>query len=241
MAEASIAEKYALVEEKIQAAIKRSDRRPDDVHLVVVTKGQTPQKITEAIAAGATSLGENYPEETSQKIEEMGEEAASVDWHMIGHLQSRKIKYVVNNFDMIHSIDRSEIAVALDQKLTVPMNALLEVNLSGEESKGGFAVWDEAQWSKFSGTVAELVELKNLQFLGLMTMPPFANRAEDSRQYFEKCHRLLEFMQKQLGRASFTQLSMGTSIDYEAAIEEGATYVRIGEAIMGPRNYSKTA
>ncbi len=241
MAEASIAEKYALVEEKVRTAIKRSGRRPDEVHLVVVTKGQTPQKIAEVIAAGATFLGENYPEETSQKIKEMGTKATSIDWHMIGHLQSRKIKYVVNNFDMIHSIDRPEIAVALDQKLTVPMNALLEVNLSGEESKGGFAVWDEAQWAKFSDTVAELVELKNLQFLGLMTMPPFANQAEDSRQYFEKCRRLLEFMQKQLGRASFTQLSMGTSIDYEVAIAEGATYVRIGEAIMGPRNYSKTA
>lgn len=239
MSENHINENYSCVIDQIGTAAKRSARHAEDIHLVVVTKGQSVEKIQQVIEAGAILLGENYPEETDKKIVEMGKLSDSIEWHMIGHLQSRKIKYITAHFSMIHSIDRVEIATDLNNRLASPMNALLEVNLSGEGSKGGFAVWNKQDWSTFADQILQLKKLEHLHILGLMTMPPYTEAAESSRAIFARCRQLAEFVQKRTGEAEFRQLSMGTSIDYAVAIEEGATFVRVGEAIMGSRNYTK--
>jgi pyridoxal phosphate enzyme (YggS family) len=216
-----IRERFIEVSRRIHAAGERAGRKTDSVKLVVVTKGQSVEKIVEVIAAGATCIGENYPEET--------------------HLQSRKIKYIVDDFSMIHSIDGLEIARDLNAKLQLAQKtlpALLEVNLSGEESKHGFNGWEEKNWPKLVDQWLLLwTQLPFLDFIGLMTMPPFTENPGNSRQYFRECRKLLRFVQERNGKTSFDQLSMGTSLDYEVAVEEGATFVRIGEAIMGKRIY----
>jgi len=235
-----IADRYNRILERVGNTAIRCGRKPEDIQLVVVTKGQSAEKIAQVIAAGATVLGENYPEETSKKISLIEKTSSKFEWHMIGHLQSRKIKYVVNEFSMIHSIDRMEIAIDLNKKLleegrSIP--ALIEANLSGEETKHGFSVWDENEWPVFVEKVKELSELTQLVFKGLMTMPPFTENPEQSRPFFKKCSNLADFCRKMTRQDDFYQLSMGTSLDFETAIEEGATLVRIGEAIMGKRNY----
>jgi uncharacterized pyridoxal phosphate-containing UPF0001 family protein len=154
-------------------------------------------------------------------------------------LQSRKIKYILSDFSMIHSIDGIEIAAELSAKLASTdrrMDVLLEVNVSGEESKHGFEAWEKSDWTALADTFAALqMQAPNLHFVGLMTMPPYAQQAEDSRVYFEKCRHLCDFVRQHNQLEDFVQLSMGTSLDYEVAVMEGATFVRVGEAIMGPR------
>ena len=236
-----ISQKFQEITQRIMVAAKKAGRQYEDIHLVVVTKLKSPDQIMSVIGAGASILGENYPEETHKKILLLGEAAVNVDWHMIGHLQSRKIKFIVDHFSMIHSIDSLEIARELNQKLAAAkkqMNALFEVNVSGEESKHGFSAWDRSVWPALVDQWTELKQENGyLNFVGLMTMPPYAQTAEDSREYFKKCRDLLDYCKARSGNIEFTQLSMGTSLDYEVAIEEGATYVRIGEAIMGKREY----
>ena len=235
----NLSENYNKVLENISIAASRSGRPAEAVRLVVVTKGQSVNKIREVIAAGASDLGENYPEETIQKINEMGSLASSVRWHMIGHLQSRKIKYVIQAFACMHSIDRTSIASELNARLDRPMDVLLEVNLSGEESKGGFLLAEPKSWPGFSKIVSDLSKLEKLRIIGLTTMPPYAQEPETSRPIFRKCKELCDFVAKETGLTTMKEISMGTSLDYLVAIEEGATFVRVGEAIMGPRDYSK--
>lgn len=234
-----IAEKYHEVSKRIAQAASKSGRSADSIQLLVVTKFQSNENIQAVIQAGARELGENYPEETHKKIAEMGTEVANVHWHMIGHLQSRKIKYVISDFSMIHSIDGNDIAVDLSEKLGAAgkhMDALFEVNVSGEESKHGYAAWNSEQWMALADNFAALqAQAPSLHFVGLMTMPPYAQKAEDSRVYFEKCRKLSDFIRQHNRTDEFRHLSMGTSLDYEVAIAEGATFVRVGEAIMGPR------
>jgi PLP dependent protein len=238
---AEIRERFIEIRQRIHAAEERAGRKTDSVKLVVVTKGQSVENIVEVIAAGATCIGENYPEETHQKITQIRIVNSSIELHMIGHLQSRKIKYIVDDFSMIHSIDGVDIARELNAKLQLAQKtlpALLEVNLSGEESKHGFDGCEEKNWPELVDQWSLLwTQLPSLDFIGLMTMPPFTEDPENSRQYFRKCKRLLTFVQEHSGKTAFDQLSMGTSLDYEAAVEEGATFVRIGEAIMGKRIY----
>lgn len=234
-----IADNFHSVSEKITKSAKSSGRAGEDVRLVVVTKGQSISKISEVINAGARDLGENYPEETVKKIADMGSISEHVNWHMIGHLQSRKVKFVVNAFSMMHSIDRTSIANEINAKLERPLDVLLEVNLSGEESKGGFLLSERKYWPDFCTTVLELNQLDRLRIKGLMTMPPYTQDPEASRPIFRACRELREFLVKQTGLATLRELSMGTSLDYSIAIEEGATFVRVGEAIMGARDYSK--
>jgi pyridoxal phosphate enzyme (YggS family) len=227
----------AFVDEITRSAAK-CGRKAEDIRLVVVTKGQPVEKIVRVLEAGATILGENYPEETVEKIPLL--KTSQIEWHMIGHLQSRKVKYIADDFAMIHSIDRAEIAVKLNERLAASekfMPALFEVNLSGEESKSGFGAWDEHGWDALIDEMMKLCELPFLHFTGLMTMPPFAEDPEDSRNVFINCRRLLERIQKRSGDANFVDLSMGTSLDYTVAIQEGSTFLRIGQAIMGERTY----
>jgi PLP dependent protein len=236
----SIKENYLRFLEGMEDCARKASRDPELIKLVVVTKGQSAEKINQVVEAGASILGENYPEETFEKMPSVG---GNPQWHMIGHLQSRKTKYIVDGFSMIHSIDSEKLAIKLNEQLAASgktLPALFEVNLSGEESKSGFAAWDESGWPELCDRLIELRELQNLRFNGLMTMPPFADDPEESRPYFRKCRRLLEAMHKKVGDAHFDQLSMGTSLDYQTAIQEGATYIRIGQAIMSERNYQNT-
>jgi pyridoxal phosphate enzyme (YggS family) len=236
-----IFENFTSINKKINEISTKVGRNSEEIKLVTVTKLKSPDEVTQVINAGAKILGENYPEETDKKIKELGPIANDVQWHMIGHLQSRKIKYVVEHYSMIHSIDSFEIARDLNNQLAKSgkvLPALFEVNVSGEETKHGFLAVNRDSWGHLIDQWSLLMsETKNLAFVGLMTMPPYAQKAEDSRRYFKKCRELMEYFVARTGFVEFKELSMGTSLDFPMAIEEGATFIRIGEAIMGKRNY----
>jgi len=235
----SIQERFNEVQNKIILACQKVKRSPKDVHLVVVTKGQNAEAINQVIRAGAKILGENYPEETIEKISQV-DQKMQVKWHMIGHIQSRKIRYLDPTFSMIHSIDRLEIAQKVNQSYTVrnkTIDVLIEVNIVGEESKYGFNVSSMKEETNFLKQLEVILTQKNLNPIGLMTMPPFASTERQNVECYNICRELLNKIQYQFGLKYFKQLSMGTSGDYVTAIECGATYVRVGEAIMGKRNY----
>lgn len=235
----SIREKYEATLDAIAEAARRSGRPANQVKLVVVTKTQTLETVQAAIAAGAKILGENYPEEGAMKIQSL-ENFSAVEWHMLGHVQSRKAQIVAQRFDFMHSLDSLKLANRLNRFCgeagrTLPV--LLEFNLGGEESKSGWLAVDEANWRELASEIQQVSALANLQIRGLMTMPPLGAQAEDSRPYFQKLRRLQEFLKRQFPQLSFDELSMGTSADFEVAVEEGATLVRVGSAIVGPRQY----
>lgn len=214
----------------------RSGRRADAVRLVTVTKSQPQEVVRAAIAAGADVLGENYAEEAVTKISTLTETA--VEWHMIGHVQSRKADLVAGHFTMLHSLDSLKLAGRLDRScagLNRVLPVLVEFNVSGEESKFGFAAWDEAYWADLALEVESLLQYSNLKVRGLMTMPPFFDNPEQTRPYFQRLRRLQEFLVGRFPQADWVELSMGTSTDFISAVQEGATLVRVGTAILGPR------
>jgi PLP dependent protein len=222
---------------RIERAASSTGRNASDINLVVVTKAQPLEVTRAAILAGAKILGENYPEEALPKMEAL-DEAESVQWHMIGHLQSRKAKIVADHFDMLHSLDSIKLAEKLDRLLAernrrIPV--LLEVNVGEEESKYGWPASKKEQWEEFGLAVEHIRKLPHLQIAGLMTMPPLFDHPELGRPYFKQMRSLQLFLQEQFPGVNFGQLSMGTSADFEVAIEEGATYIRVGQAVVGPR------
>jgi pyridoxal phosphate enzyme (YggS family) len=231
-----IRERYQHVLDQINEATVRSGRSAEDVRLVVVSKSQPLEVVHAAIAAGVTILGENYAEEAALKITALPE--AGVEWHMIGHVQSRKANLVAEHFSWLHSLDSVKLAGRLDRYCdglgrTLPV--LLQVNISGEESKFGFPAWDERHWPDLESEVEQIMEFPRLQLRGLMTMPPFYDDPEQTRPYFQRLRRLLYFIKGRFPQIDWKELSMGTSADFTTAIEEGATYVRVGQAILGPR------
>ncbi len=237
----SIREKYLQTLDVIAGAARSAGRDPAAVKLIVVTKTQPLEVAHAAIEAGVTMLGENYPEEGVMKIQSLREFSA-VEWHMIGHVQSRKAQLVPGNFNLLHSLDSVKLATRLDRfcgeaKCRLPV--LLEFNVGGEESKSGWMAGDEAFWPPLLEEVAAVTALSNLQVRGLMTMPPLASDAERlaSRPFFQKLRRLRDYLTGQFPQTDFSELSMGTSSDYETAVKEGATIVRIGTAIVGARHY----
>jgi PLP dependent protein len=236
----SIRERYLGTLDVIASAAKRSGRSAEAVRLVVVTKSQPVDVVRAAIEAGAVIVGENYAEEGVTKIQSLRDFSA-VEWHMIGHVQSRKAALIAQNFNFMHSLDSLKLAKKLDRFCgefgrTLPV--LLEFNVGGEASKGGWEASDETRWAQLSAEISEVFALPNLRVHGLMSMPPLGESAEFSRPYFQKLRRLQEFLASQFQSADLAELSMGTSSDYEVAVEEGATFVRVGTAIVGPRNYS---
>lgn len=236
----SIRERYLATLDKIAAAAKKSGRAPEAVKLVVVTKAQPVEVAQAAIEAGALILGENYAEEGVTKIQFLRDFSA-VEWHMIGHVQSRKAQLVAEHFNFMHSLDSLKLAKRLDRfcgEAGRKLPVLLEFNVGGEESKSGWEASDEARWPGVVEEVAQVLALPNLQVRGLMSMPPLGETAEFSRPYFQKVRRLSEFFAEQFSQANFSELSMGTSSDFEVAVEEGATFVRVGTAIVGPRSYA---
>ena len=232
----SIRERYLQILELIAEAAAGSKRMPEAVHLVVVSKSQPLEVVRAAIAAGVTTFGENYAEEAVSKMAALQETA--VEWHMIGHVQSRKAGLIAENFTMLHSLDSLKLAERLDRlcgerKRTLPV--LLEANVSGEESKFGFSAWDETGWPDLEHEIEEILALPHLRVCGLMTMPPYYYNPGSTRPYFQRLRHLQEFLAKRFPKAEWKELSMGTSVDFVTAIQEGATIVRIGQAIFGPR------
>ena len=226
----SITDNLKKVTDRIDSAAKRSGRNPSSVKLVVVSKTAGVDRIREAVAAGALILGENRVQEAQEKIEKLGPIAS---WHLIGHLQTNKAKYAVKLFYLIHSVDSLELAKEIDKqaaKIGKVQDVLIEVNIAGEASKAGVSLENAVALIKGAA------KLKNLSIKGLMTMPPFSDNPDGSRPYFKKLRDLSESVAREniLG-VSMKELSMGMSGDFEVAIEEGATMVRVGTAIFGEK------
>jgi pyridoxal phosphate enzyme (YggS family) len=223
----TIKENLLKVMVRIEEAARRARRDPGGIKLVAVSKTVEPARIKEAIEAGISVLGENYVQEARKKIEEIGR---GVTWHFIGHLQSNKAKSAIHLFDMIHSVDNLSLAKELNRRAEQEdrtVRALIEVNLAQEATKFGT---DE---EKLFDLARGMLQLNHLSLEGLMTMPPYFDDPERGRPYYVKLRELREKMVQE--GIPIKELSMGMSNDFEIAIEEGATYVRIGTAIFGPR------
>jgi len=225
-----IADNLKMVTDRIASAAKRSGRDLLSVKLVVVTKTVDVDRIREAVDAGALILGENRVQEAKEKIEKLGPIAS---WHLIGHLQTNKAKYAVKLFYLIHSVDSLELAKEIDKqaaKFGKVQDVLIEVSIAGEASKAGVASENAV------ALVKGAAKLENISIKGLMTMPPYSASPEDSRPYFKKLRELSESISREnIPGVSMNELSMGMSGDFEVAIEEGATIVRVGTAIFGER------
>lgn len=220
------------VEERIQAACDRRGRKREDVLLVAVSKTKPVEMIEEVMTAGIVDFGENKPQELRDKYEVLPQ---NLRFHMIGHLQTNKIKYVIDRVVLIHSIDSIHLAEAVNteaKKHNRIMPVLVEVNVAQEESKSGFLV------EKTENAIREIAKLSNIRVEGLMTIAPFVENAEENRQYFVKLRKLsVDIAAKNIDNVTMHHLSMGMTGDYEVAIEEGATMVRVGTGIFGERNY----
>ncbi len=232
-----IRERYARVLDAIAEAARKRGRQPEAVRLVVVTKLQPVEMVKAAVEAGARILGENYAEEAADKIEMLGPQSG-VEWHMIGHVQSRKAQLVVQHFALVHSLDSLRLAERLNRLAkeagrTLP--ALLEFNVSGEKSKHGWSASDEQRWDDLIDDVSAVAAMSNLRVRGLMTMPPLSTDPEAGRSHFQRLGRLRDYLAGRVAQAEWDELSMGTSADFTVAVEEGATLVRVGQAILGPR------
>ncbi|OGW08568.1 MAG: YggS family pyridoxal phosphate enzyme [Nitrospinae bacterium RIFCSPLOWO2_12_39_16] len=212
---------------KIKLAAERVGRKEESVELVAVTKTVDVSKIKEAIRAGIKIIGENRVQEAREKFKDIGKE---VEWHLIGHLQTNKVKYIFDIFSLIHSVDSLLLSEEIQRRAEnkgLETDILIEVNLSGEKTK--FGILPE----KAINFVKDISRFKNINIMGLMTIPPFSESPEDSRKYFKMLRMLRDDIQKE--GIEMKELSMGMSNDFEAAVEEGATMVRIGTAIFGER------
>lgn len=227
-----IKENIITVQKNISLACERAGRERSEVTLIAVSKTKPVEMLLEAYEAGMRDFGENKPQELRDKSSIISK---PIRWHMIGTLQKNKIKYVVETACMIHSVDSMELAEAINkeaEKRGIVCNILLEVNVAAEESKHGFLPEELLQ------QVECLSTLKNIHLCGLMTVAPYTENAEDNRGYFRKMKELLiDIKNKNIDNISMDVLSMGMSSDYEVAIEEGATMVRVGTGIFGERIY----
>jgi PLP dependent protein len=232
----TIHERYQDALSRIAEAAAASGRNSKEIRLVVVSKSQPLEVIQAAVEAGITVFGENYAEEALGKIAAIKD--AGVEWHMIGHIQSRKAAMVAGNFNMVHSLDSLKLAGRLERicgEFNKTLPVLLECNVSGEESKFGFPAWDEDHWSDLAPLIEQIIAFDHLQVCGLMTMPPLSDDPENTRPYFRRLNHLREYLEGTYTQVSWKELSMGTSVDYLVSVQEGATLVRIGQAILGPR------
>lgn len=210
------------VRERVERAAERAGRRATDVLLIGVSKTVTAERVRLGVEAGLTALGENRVQEARDKIKILGR---PVPWHLIGHLQTNKVRDALELFDLIHSLDRLELAREIERRAGDPgrvVDTLLEVNVAEEPSKTGFAP------DAVALALEAITGMKHVRVRGLMAIPPIVERAEDSRQWFRTLRALAE-------RHGLAELSMGMSADFEVAIEEGATMVRVGTAIFGER------
>ena len=227
-----IAENLTNVKNNIKEACLKAGRDVSEVTLVAVSKMKPNKDILEAYNAGIRVFGENYVQELAEKMEELPDD---IKWHMIGHLQRNKVKYIVGRVDMIHSVDSRRLAQEISErslKLGKVTDILAQINMAGEESKFGLRP-DEA--TDFAIAVSEM---KGIRLRGLMTSAPFVEDAEKNRNIFRSMKDLsVDIMKKNIDNVLMDTLSMGMTADYKVAIEEGATLVRVGTAVFGERNY----
>ena len=226
-------ENYYAVEERVQRACARSGRDRNEVTLIAVSKTKPIEMLEEIYATGERHFGENKAQELKMKYENM---AKDIKWHMIGHLQTNKVKYIADKVSMIHSVDSLKLAETINKEAAkhdrvIPV--LVEVNVAEEDSKFGVTT------EKTLALVEEIAKLPNIHVQGLMTIAPFVDDPEENRPVFRKLKELsVDIDSKNINNVNMTDLSMGMTGDFEVAIEEGATLVRVGTAIFGARNYS---
>ena len=221
------------VEEKIQAACDRAGRQRSEVTLIAVSKTKPIAVLQEAYDIGVRVFGENKVQELTEKYEALPDD---IHWHMIGHLQTNKVKYIVDKAELIHSVDSVKLAQVIEkeaEKKNCIASILIEVNVAGEESKFGLKVDEVIPF------IEKIASFKHIRVCGLMTIAPFVENPEDNRPIFKNLHKLsVDIKNKNIDNVNVSILSMGMTNDYEVAIEEGATMVRVGTGIFGARNYN---
>lgn len=225
----TITENIESIRERISKTATVAGRKAEEIKLVAVTKNVGVSAIKEALRCGVSILGENRVQEAREKIEQI---QGDVEWHMIGHLQRNKVKYAISQFELIHSLDSSSLAKEINrqaQKINKRVKVLIQVNISQENSKFGSSL------ENLVSLVKEISFYGFLELKGLMTIPPWDPEKERSRPYFSRLRKAFEAIQSTFRFPSFTELSMGMTHDFEIAIEEGATLIRLGTAIFGPR------
>ena len=228
-----IKENIIQVENTIKDACMRANRNADDVTLIAVSKTKPVSMLKEAYDFGCRHFGENKVQELVDKYESMPKD---IKWHMIGHLQRNKVKYIVDKVYLIHSVDSLKLAEEINKeavKRQIRVNILIEVNFAGEESNFGVKAEATAE------LITEISKLPGISIKGLMTVAPYVENAEENRQYFVKLRQLsVDIMNKNIDNVSIDILSMGMTGDYQVAVEEGASYVRVGTGIFGERDYT---
>lgn len=229
-----ISENIENIRKNIDAACKRSGRDPKDVLLLAVSKTVDVDRIKVAVDCGLNSLGENRVQEIMEKYEPIGE---NVKWHLIGHLQTNKVKYIIDKVELIHSVESIKLAEEINKqakKHNLVMDVLVEVNMADEESKFGVKPEETESF------IRELALMDNIRVRGLMTVAPNVENGEENRVYFRNMKQLLvDINAKNINNINMDILSMGMTGDYETAVEEGATIVRVGTGIFGKRDYTK--
>ena len=228
----SIEENIQEVEKKIQMAVERSGRKRDEVLLLAVSKTQSIESIEIVVGVGLISLGENKVQEVMDKYDTFHNR---VHWHMIGHLQSNKVKYIVDKVDLIHAVDGLKLAQEIEKRAASKgsiVNILIEVNMAKEESKFGILPKDA------QSLIEEISQMEHIKIKGLMTVAPIVKSPEENRLIFREMKELLiDIGNKKINNVDMQELSMGMTGDYEVAIEEGATIIRVGTGIFGKRQY----
>ena len=223
----SMEQNIAQVRQNIAQAAKKVGRNPEDILLLAVSKTKPVEQIKEAVSYGLTSLGENKVQEIMDKYEPMGE---GIHWHLIGHLQTNKVKYIIDKVDMIHSVESIRLAEEIEKRAAAKnkvMDILVEINIAQEESKFGIPV------NEVESFLQELSKFSHIRIRGLMTVAPFVENPEENRLYFRKMRELLvDINTKKIDNINMDVLSMGMTGDYMVAIEEGATIVRVGTGIL---------
>ncbi len=232
MEEMTIRENMRAVEDRIAAACQEAGRKPEDVTLIAVSKTKPVEMLREAYECGCRDFGENKVQELLDKYEVMPRD---IRWHMIGHLQRNKVKYIVDKVYLIHSVDSLRLAEEISKeagKKNVCVNILVEVNVANEETKFGTTCEDAKQ------LVQDIAKLPNICVKGLMTIAPFVENAEKNRPFFSKLKKIsVDIMGEHIDNITMENLSMGMTGDYEVAVSEGATCVRVGTGIFGARQY----
>jgi pyridoxal phosphate enzyme (YggS family) len=224
----SVKENYAFILDRIAAACARAGRSPEEVNVIAVTKYVSPERIREALDAGILHIGESKAQTGVPKWEQLGERGT---WHFIGHLQTNKVKQILGKFTYVHSLDRLSLANELEKRgeqAGVVTRCLVQVNISGEESKQGLNPEEVLPFLK------EIESYQHIEVVGLMTMAPYVEDPEETRWIFRTLREMRDQLQQEkLANAPLQHLSMGMSNDFEVAVEEGATFVRIGTALVG--------
>jgi pyridoxal phosphate enzyme (YggS family) len=231
-----IRERIEQIQERIDKAAQRAGRNPAEIELIAVTKEKSAAVVKSLSENGITKIGESYLREALFKIKILSD--YKLEWHMIGNIQHGKETQIALNFAEVHSVDRLQIAETLNKKAKQFDRILpvyLEFNVSGEDTKHGWSAWKESQWEQMLPELDRVMDFPSLEIKGLMTMAPYSVNPEDARPIFQKLRKLGNYLSRNYPAANLNGLSMGMSGDFETAIEEGATVLRIGSALVGHR------